>query len=555
MKNIYKLFLVSVLIVGTLLNQSCETTQLELLDNPNNLTSGDPQFLLNNIQSSYRGSMQTFNDRSSELTRIDYMFGRNYFSNYGSGTMNGVWGSLYSTIIPDIQAIAETATEDNDVSHFLGIGKVLQAHLIMLMVDFLGDIAPMSEAGNPAEFPLPTPTSDGGASSYNDAIALLDEAIGLLNGAGNSGVQDLFYGDLTGGNSDRSKWIKLANTLKLRAYLTTGNTGGFNTIIGGGNFISSTADDFEFSYGTLLAPVNTQHQDYQNDYTSAGANIYQNHWLVNNMQMNNDPRIRYYMTRQNACTPGATCNPAGNGETLGCSLQNVPAHLQGTPDEDIWCFLENGYWGRPHGNDEGIPPDNFTRTAVGVYPAAGMFDDDTYRNVNLGLGGNGAGIEPIVLASYVDFWRAEVALAGGQAASAATHLQNGLTKSIAKVQTFGGLDGAADLAGFEPSAGDVTTYINNMVAAFSGATGSDQWNILGEQYFVTLFGGGSDAHNFYRRTGYPNTVSSSIDPNPGNYPRTFLYPSNEVGANPNFIQRNDNNAAVFWNTQPLPSSN
>lgn len=556
MKNIYKLFLVSVLIVGALLNQSCETTELELLNNPNNLTEGDPTFLLNNIQSSYRGSLATFNDRSSELTRIDYMFGRNYFSNYGSGDMNGRWGSLYSTIIPDIQAIADVASEDNDVSHFLGIAKVLQAHMIMLMVDFLGDITPMSEAGNPAEFPLPTPTSDGGASSYSDAIALLDEAISLLqNGSVNSGVQDLFYGDGSGGNSDRSKWVKLANTLKMRAALTTGNTAGFNAIVAGGNFISSTADDFEFNYGTLLAPVNTQHPDYQNDYTSAGANIYQNTWLIYKMDSSNDPRIRYYMTRQNDCTPSASCNPAGNGEVLQCSLQNIPAHLQGTPNENWWCSNENGYWGRMHGNDRGIPPDNFTRTAVGVYPAAGMFDDDTFRNVNLGLGGNGAGIEPIVLASYVDFWRAEVALAGGQPGPAATHLQNGLTKSIAKVQSFGSLDSAADLAGFEPTAGEVTTFINDMVAAFSGASGAAQWNILGEQYFVTLYGGGSDAHNFYRRTGYPTTVSDNLDPNPGNYIRTFLYPSNEVGANPNFIQRNDNNAAVFWNTQPLPSSN
>ena len=93
----------------------------------------------------------------------------------------------------------------------------------------------------------------------------------------------------------------------------------------------------EFKYGTSLAPVNTQHPDYQNDYTSAGANIYQGTWIMNFMMTTNDPRQRYYMTRQNDCTPGASCNLVGNGETLVCSTQNPPPHLVGTPSEFLWC--------------------------------------------------------------------------------------------------------------------------------------------------------------------------------------------------------------------------
>ena len=44
-----------------------------------------------------------------------------------------------------------------------------------------------------------------------------------------------------------------------------------------------------------------------------------------------------------------------------------------------------GYWGRDHGNDEGTPPDNFTRTASGVYPAGGSFDGS--EDVFLYVGG------------------------------------------------------------------------------------------------------------------------------------------------------------------------
>jgi len=67
------------------------------------------------------------------------------------------------------------------------------------------------------------------------------------------------------------------------------------------------------------------------------------------MMGNNDPRMRYYFTRQNSCTPGSSCNAAGNAETLFCSLEVTPAHMSGTPTEDYWCYLENGYWGRMHG--------------------------------------------------------------------------------------------------------------------------------------------------------------------------------------------------------------
>ena len=61
-----------------------------------------------------------------------------------------------------------------------------------------------------------------------------------------------------------------------------------------------------------------------------------------------------------------------------------------------------------------------------------------------------------------------------------------------------------------------------------------------------MYGGGADAFNFIRRTGYPRTLARNIDPNPGPFPRTLLYPSSEVNANPNVSQRQDNLTQVFW---------
>jgi len=155
MKKIYKYLLLTMLTTGTLF-YSCETVELEQLTSPNALspTQADVNLLLNRVQMEYVFSMSTFNDRGADLGRIDYMFGLNYFDNFGSGTVQGPWTNLYGDMIPDIAAIEAQHSADNDLSFHLGVSKVLQAHIMMLLVDFLGDIV-YTESNNPTEFPTP----------------------------------------------------------------------------------------------------------------------------------------------------------------------------------------------------------------------------------------------------------------------------------------------------------------------------------------------------------------------------------------------------------------
>jgi hypothetical protein len=181
-----------------------------------------------------------------------------------------------------------------------------------------------------------------------------------------------------------------------------------------------------------------------------------------------------------------------------------------------------------------------------VYPAAGLFDDNSFGEVDLGIGGGGAGIEPIILASYVDFWRGQMAASDTERAE---FLRAGLTKSIAKVQSFGALDTQADIS-FAPTEEEVADYIDEMVNSFNNATGVDRENIYAEQYFVSLYGGATDAYNYYRQEGFPTTLFPSWEPLPGPFPRTFLLPENEVINNPNLDQRTDLTTQVFWDTNP-----
>jgi len=551
MKNYLK-YISMVFFAGLTFN-ACETTELDLRVSPNDLAAdqADPNLLLNSIQLAYASNMDDISDIGAELTRIDYMLGRDYFNNYPGDTFNQIWRRTYSSGLSDVNDPVDASISvgmftnintlgaindesETDYSFHLGVAKTLQAHMLMLLVDYLGETA-YSQFGNPDEFPAPT--LDDGATVYVTALGLLDEAEGLLSGSPLAlGADDLFYG------GDTSKWLKLVNTIRLKAYVTTGDTANFNAVIADGNYISSAEDDFEFKYGTSELQPDTRHPDYAQDYTPSGANIYQSNWLMELMLDNDDPRIRYYFYRQTDATPGADA-PA-NEETMVCSLAVPPQHYQ--DGGFTYCSVPNGYWGRSHGNDEGTPPDNFFRTAVGVYPAGGRFDDSSFGVVGLGAGGGGAGIEPIILSSYVDFWRADMA---SNDADRATLMRSALEKSIAKVQSFGTLDVNADLS-VGADAAAVTAYIDGIIADFSAATGDDKENIFAEQYFTTLFGGATEAYNYYRKTGYPTTVLPNWEANPGPFPRTFLYPQSEVVTNPSLTQKQTMTQQVFWDTNP-----
>lgn len=539
MKKIIKYILV-VFITGSFLN-SCETTDLNLTENPNILTQGDPNLLLNNIQLGYRNNVTTFNNLGSQLTRIQYMFGRDYFNNFQGATINGVWTTTYSNIFANLQEI-ERINDNSDIDYnfHIGVGKIAQAHSLIILVDLIGNAA-YSEALDPVQFPAPN--LDDGATVYAVALDILDEAEAIMSSAPpTQGASDFYY------DGDSSNWIKAINSIRLKAYKNTGDTAAFNAVIAGDNFISSSEEDLQFDYGTNQLQPDTRHPDYVSDYTPSGANLYRSNWLMNNMLQKNDPRIRYYFYRQVDGTPGANDingDPVDpNEEELACSLAGVPQHY--IDGGFVYCSVDNGYWGRSHGNNEGTPPDGFTRTASGVYPAGGRFDDNSFGGVGLGLGGGGAGIEPMLLASWVDFWQAEMATSD---ADKAAFMESGMRKSIEKVQSFGALDGTANKS-FEPTEAEVTTYITDIVADFNAATGDAKENIFAEQYWIALYGGGGESFNYYRKTGYPTTLAPNWEPDPGPFPRSFLLPQNEVVTNPNLTQRTSLTTQVFWDDNP-----
>ena len=84
---------------------SCETTELEITSDPNFLSPEDANvdLFLNGVQEDFARFVQGFGDTGSELTRIDYMYGRNYADVYSPQSFNGLWTSAYQGMREDLR--------------------------------------------------------------------------------------------------------------------------------------------------------------------------------------------------------------------------------------------------------------------------------------------------------------------------------------------------------------------------------------------------------------------------------------------------------------------
>ncbi|MDG1981060.1 MAG: SusD/RagB family nutrient-binding outer membrane lipoprotein [Flavobacteriaceae bacterium] len=556
MKKINNLIKMLVL-CGGLFFASCETTDLDLTQNPNALSpvDADPDFYLNQIQLSYAYLIESFGNTAGAVTRIDYMRGKDYANAYQPGSFNGRWSSAYQTIMQDIREMNVIADESG-LTHHKGIGQFIEAHVLITLVDFFGDV-PYTEAFQGAV--NLNPVADSGASVYAVALGLLDSAIANFNSDAlgeprwTSTVTDPFY------DGDWTAWTKAANTLKMNAYMNTRNVDGssvanFNAIVASGNYIATTADDMQFKWGTLAVQPDSRHPRYRNNYTSTGGGSYMSNSLMDYMrggpdggysiglgEFYADPRIMFYYHRQTNPTPGIDGD--ANEEVLECGLQNAPAHYAGY----VFCANPQGWWGRDHGNDNGIPPDGFLRTLAGVYPAGGKLDDWSYGGQTDGAGNAGNGVTPILLASWQDFLIAEAELVSGDEVAAKNAMFVGIQKSMDKVLNFYPRTERFD-AIMDIYFGGLAFVEQQFYARIS-----DEWDaaanvmdVLGMQSFVAQYGNGLGAYNFYRRTGFPTTLQPNIEPNPGGFIRSFYYPGDHANNNSNISQKSGVTEPVFW---------
>jgi len=536
------------LAAGMVFATSCTEKLDELLENPNavNATTASPDFLLNSIQLNYQSLWYGVSDRGARLTRQINQGSALYESAYTSGSTNGTWSTAYANVLADIEFLLPLAQKSNLQRH-MGIAKTIKAMVLMDLVDTYGNV-PYSAALSAANF---SPKTDEGATIYAAALKLLDEASAHFTATSSGGTpNDYFYG------RNYTRWNKLVNTLKLRYHLNTrlvnadASKSAINALISA-NALIGIGDDFVFRFGTTAADPDSRHPKFAGQYTAGGGD-YQSTDFMHHLTVEkgfDDPRVRYYLYRQ-------VLTNTTNVDEQECISQIAPPHyLVGNYP---YCNPagNKGYWGRDHLDPDGIPPDGLKRTAYGVFPAGGRFDNNSGLPVaNPALGNKGAGIHPIMLAAYVDFMLAEAAVTLGTTGTPKTLLLSGIKKHMDYVRAFAiaGAEGAT-ISAFEPAAtfnAKVTSYLNYVGTRFDAAATNDtKMNLVGREYWLSLYGNGTEAYNLYRRTGKPNRMQPGLESITGSFVRSFLYPNNYMVTNTTAVQKKDLATQVFWDKNP-----
>jgi hypothetical protein len=237
---------------------SCDTSDdvTTIVDNSSQIEELDN--LLVDIQINIPPFVQSLGKTGGQLTRMRYMFGESYEESYTQENTSSSkpWTTAYLNLFPLMEQAEEIAVTDGYNKH-LGVIKVLRAYTLLNLVDFYGDV-PFSEISEPS------PSLDDAATLYNLSIQMLDEAISALEENGDNLQNDYYY------NNNFGQWVKLANTLKLNAYLNTRlvdakAVSNFQAIVNSGDFITSTNDDFQFKYGVGTVPEDDIHPDYKTD--------------------------------------------------------------------------------------------------------------------------------------------------------------------------------------------------------------------------------------------------------------------------------------------------
>jgi len=547
-----------------------------LLNNPStpNPSAASVDLYLNNLQLSFASFYQQASDLSDGLVRQELMYGPLYYNAFAPTSYDGIWNTAYTSIFLTANTMVPLAEQKGEYEH-AAIARILKAYTMVTMVDLFGNI-PYSQADLGT---LNTnPVVDSGAAVYDSAVVLLDTAIAELGVASSATpANDEFYG----GNA--ANWATLAKTLQLKIYVQTrlvDNTvaAKITNLINAGDLITSSAQDFQFGYSKHNAAPDSRAEHYVNNYgTTNGAGDYIGNyfmWCLYQEKPIVDPRIRYYVYRQIDDATDYSDPRVSNQTTLqfalACFYRAYPVNYPATPNPtDIgytstpYCIVGQGYWGRDHGNNEGIGPDGALRSTWGVYPAGGAFDNDqnvqcgptTTSSTESGAGGNG--ILPIWLSSYTYFLEAEAALTLATPGDPQALLLQGVNASFNKVANF------ATTIGYTIPTTDTTktitptnqqNYVNTVQSIYQNATGTDaQLNVIMKEYYLAAWGNGLEAYNNYRRTGKPNNMQPAVTPDPGLFLRSFFYPDGYVNFNKNAVQKNilpTTYFPVFWDNNP-----
>lgn len=534
---------------------ACSKSTFDINVDPNNPSSLPINNLLPQIEKNLGDASAITSGMSAVLEvyvhRITVAGAPNGYNVSGSsGYVDPMWNTYYSSTLTNANIIINDAKAAGNFK-YAGIAKIIKAFAVSQLVDVFGDV-PFSQATQLLQN-VRDPEFDVDSTIYPQLFSLIDEGIGdlknpAINGLSPAGDDVIYGGDIT-------KWVKAANTLKLKLYTQERRVRNVSAevtalLANPANLISSTADNFQLPYD-----ADSKNPGYD-DYTAAQRTQDISPWFYEILKGYSlrifygiqDPRIPYYFFNQIA---------------LGQTEVN-----DNNPTEYRDSSFVSIYFGS-NGPDVGRGQQN-TMTLLGIYPVGGKFDNGVGAPVTAT---SGTGAAPYRFITYADrlYLEAELIRQGVITGDARAKTLAAITESFKQVDAVvrsTGSTGVPLLAG----SGEVSDYIIKVMAEYDGNV-NKQLEIIMTQKWISSFGSAIDAYTDYRRTGFPilfdpnnplmapgGYVQPPVNGNPLvvpqlpvpvslnlAYPVSLPWPSSELTSNPNApAQKQPATDKVFW---------
>lgn len=478
----------------------CEKNFLDINDNPNTPTTTTPELVLPAALSS------TGTVVNNNLNILGNLLAGNWaqapdFAFYqpqetyafNSNTYDAVWTALYADALNDYRYV-ETQSATNGKNNAQAIAKIMQAYTFQLLVDTWGDV-PYKDALNGTA--LLSPKFDKAEDVYDGILSGIDAGLALINttatGDNPSSSSDIVFGSgsVTGSPATAmNKWIRFANTLKLRVLLRQSLvssraakvTAGF-TALAGKTFLAAgenvgvnpgylnQSGKYNPLYGAIGFQVNGAET---NNYLATRGNKY----AVDFLTTNTDPRLPLlYRPAPTPVNPAVVYVGVFPGTTATANARSA----------------------------------NFSPVGTGVLPASA----------------NNGFARPAYLMTAAEgfFLQAEAILKGylpGGAAAAQTAYEAGIQESF---KLLGSTAAAATTY--------YTTSTSPLVNWAAATAANRQFEAIIVQKWIGNNGfNGLEAWSEYRRTGFPSNLPVGINnASGGKLPLRIPYPQNELASN------------------------
>ncbi len=477
------------------------------------------------------------------------------YNRYGIGgaDLDGSWNALYGAI-SNLDVVIAQGTENSNYI-YSGIAKILKAYTFSMMVDIWGNI-PYSEFDQ-FKAVIKQPKFDEGADIYPSLLSMLDDGIADINNQDNvlspSG-DDIVYG------GDGGKWIKAANTIKLKLYtqerLVVDVKSQVTALLSDpSSLINSQDESFNFTFGPYGA-TDDRYPGYGEYAAAQRGGELPSPWMYEIMKGLDpalyygveDPRMPYYIYNQK---------------------------LPGASPENCTDYRDGGFISLIFGsNGPCVGGSNSnTNSLLGIYPVGGRYDDGAGKSIDAtGTTGDyaavnaGTGAAPQRALTYADrlYLEAELIHAGLVSGDEKAVFSQALDASLGQVDyEIANYNKPTQAVPVLATQSATTTYKNSVLTAFNSASADKKLEYIMTQKWLSRIGNSVDNYTDYRRTGYPIMFSpapvgtvTSVDVPDGStvavsngtqYPLSLPWSQQEIELNSNApTQKVPSTFKVFW---------